>query len=225
MWQVVNRAGPTGGGAAGLGAHGADCALAETCWEVEPWAAQTLRWVTPQDWLFDIALDHLTLGRAGLYRALLEPARVGRGASPAAAETRAGNAGPHSAAPPGVPGHFDLAPPRSEIEQAVDGLRRAGTQHMLPLGLLTRACLRFLLPDAAAQADLDEAWEIAERGPMPLFLADVHLHRARLFHAVKPYPWNSPRTDVAAARRLIEKHGYGRRLEELADAEEAAKNW
>ena len=33
----------------------------------------------------------------------------------------------------------------------------------------------------SAQADLDEAWEIAERGPMRLFLADIHLHRARLF--------------------------------------------
>jgi len=30
-----------------------------------------------------------------------------------------------------------------------------------------------------AQADLNDAWEIAERGPMPLFLADIHLcHRA-----------------------------------------------
>ena len=27
---------------------------------------------------------------------------------------------------------------------------------------------------------LSEAQQIAERGPMPLFLADVHLHRARL---------------------------------------------
>jgi len=80
---------------------------------------------------------------------------------------------------------------------------------------------------------LDEAWEIAERGPMPLFLADIHLHRARLFHAVKPYPWDKhpdgtprgPKDDLADARRLIAKHGYGRRREELADAEAAAQNW
>ena len=37
-----------------------------------------------------------------------------------------------------------------------------------------------LLP-AFGGSDLDEAWEIAERGPMPLFLADIHLYRARLF--------------------------------------------
>ena len=52
--------------------------------------------------------------------------------------------------------------------------------------------------------------------PMPLFLADIHLYRARLF--------GDP-SALAEARRLIEKHGYGRRLEELADAEEAAKHW
>ena len=48
-----------------------------------------------------------------------------------------------------------------------------------------RAWLRFLegqfTGPGSAQEDLDEAWEIAERGPMPLFLADIHLTRARLF--------------------------------------------
>jgi len=34
-----------------------------------------------------------------------------------------------------------------------------------------------------------------------------------------PYPWTSPQADLAAARALIERCGYGRRLEELADAE------
>lgn len=40
--------------------------------------------------------------------------------------------------------------------------------------------------------------------------------RARLFR---------DQDSLAKARRLIEKHGYGRRLEELADAEEASKYW
>jgi len=79
-------------------------------------------------------------------------------------------------------------------------------------------------PDSALE-DLDEAYEIAERGPMPLFLADIHLHRARLFGplppATCPYPWQSPTADLAEARRLIEKHGYWRRKEELEDAEAA----
>lgn len=66
---------------------------------------------------------------------------------------------------------------------------------------------------------------------MPLFMADIHLYRARLFGLRKadsglqndetPYPWESPVADLAAARALIEKHGYGRRKEELEDAEAA----
>jgi hypothetical protein len=47
---------------------------------------------------------------------------------------------------------------------------------------------------------------------MPLHLADVHLHRARLFR---------DRDELASARALIEKHGYWRRKEELQDAEAA----
>jgi hypothetical protein len=66
---------------------------------------------------------------------------------------------------------------------------------------------------------LDEAWEIAERGAMKLFMADIHLYRARLFFREATYPWESPTVDLAAARKLIEQCGYGRRKEELEDAE------
>jgi hypothetical protein len=119
----------------------------------------------------------------------------------------------------------------------VAGLRRSGDQDLLPRGLLTRAWLRFLIGErtgtGSAQEDLDEAWEIAERGPMRLHMADIHLYRARLFHGMKPYPWGTdaegsargPKDDLAAARKLIEQCGYWRRKEELEDAEEAAKNW
>jgi hypothetical protein len=75
-----------------------------------------------------------------------------------------------------------------------------------------------------AQEDLDEAWEIAERGPMKLFLAGIHLYRARLFGRMKEeggrmkYPWESPKADLAAAEKLIDDCGYHRRDEELADA-------
>jgi hypothetical protein len=51
---------------------------------------------------------------------------------------------------------------------------------------------------------------------MPLYLADIHLHRARLFRN---------RAELDIARDLIQKHGYGRRKEELDDAEAAARNW
>jgi len=185
--------------------------LVQACREVKQRAAQTLKWATTQSWLLDIALDHLTLGRAALYAAILE--------------------------------RSEIQSSEFEIDQAVDGLRRAGTTHHFPRGLLTRAWLRFLTgartdstssPQAgpeSAQSDLDEAWDIAERGPMPLFMADIHLHRARLFGLriadrglrieEAAYPWESPQADLAEARRLIEKHGYLRRIPELEDAEEA----
>ena len=57
---------------------------------------------------------------------------------------------------------------------------------------------------------------------MLLFLADIHLYRARLFHAVQPYPWNKnpdgtergPKDDLKDARKLIEQCGYWRCKEE-----------
>ncbi len=165
----------------GVGAAGAVIfsESGEALREVEERAVQTLEWVGQRLGVLDTALDHLTLGRAALYRAIL-----------------AGT---------------DLAAARVEIEPAVDGLRRAGQVQYLPLGLLTRAWLLFREGDrAAARADLDEAQEIAARGPMPLFLADVALYRGRLF---------GDRAALVEARRLIEKHEYGRRLGELADAE------
>jgi tetratricopeptide (TPR) repeat protein len=119
-----------------------------------------------------------------------------------------------------------FAPCETLLKKAVDRLRHAARQDELPKALLTRAWMRFLASDTeGARDDLDEAWEIAERGPMKLFMADIHLYRARLFHGVKPYPWKSPQEDLAAARKLIEQCGYWRRKEELEDAEAAAKNW
>jgi len=170
-------------------------------------AAQTLKWEEGIRGvtLLDFALGHLTLGRTALYRGIIEKSQ-----------------------------NQDSRP---EIEEAVSGLRRAGEQEFIARGLLTRAWLRFLdgtrSGPESGQSDLDEAWEIAERGPMRLHMADIHLYRARLFHGVTPYPWDKdeqgqprgPKDDLAAARKLIEQCGYWRRKEELEDAEEAAKNW
>jgi hypothetical protein len=108
-------------------------------------------------------------------------------------------------------------PARDHISAAVEGLRAAGDMSHLPRGLLTRAWARCLSGDEpGSRADLDEAWEIAERGPMPLIQADIQLTRARLFR---------DRVALEEARRLIEKHGYHRRDGELADAMAAAKGW
>ncbi len=158
------------------------------CDGVRERARLTLGWMTndPNSPLITMAVDHLTLARATLYKASVT----------ASAEW-----------------HSALA----QITAAVDGLRAAGIADYLPRGLLTRAWLRRLSGDhAGCQADLDEAWEIAERGPMPLHQADILLYRARLFR---------DRDALVEARRLIEKHGYHRRDGELADAEEAAKGW
>jgi tetratricopeptide (TPR) repeat protein len=110
--------------------------------------------------------------------------------------------------------------PRSAYENvtsAVHGVRKAGRSDHLPQVLLTRAWLRWLAGDeTGCHEDLDEAWEIADRGPMPLFQADIQLYRARLFR---------DRGALAEARRLIEKHGYHRRDGELVDAEAAAEHW
>ncbi len=136
--------------------------------------------------LLTIALDHLTLARCALYADLLAGRRPGPQAQ---AQTR----------------------------QALDGLRAAGQQDYIPRGLLTRAWLRQAQGDTrGAQADLAEAEHIASRSGMALFLADIALHRARLFR--------DPQA-LAEARRLIEAHGYRRRLPELADAETAAALW
>ncbi len=189
-WQAEGAAVVSSGRGKSQQDAGAPSGLVQTCRDVEERATKTLRWEEgmPGAPLLDFALHHLTLGRAALYRAILE--------RPEPADELARSA---------------LEKPRSEIEQAVDRLRRAGQIQELPRGLLTRAWLCALTGDLdGARRDLDEAWAIAERGPMPLFQADVQLHRARLF---------GDRAALAEARRLIDKHGYERRREELEDAE------
>jgi len=66
------------------------------------------------------------------------------------------------------------------LNQAVDGLREAGQQQYLPLGLFTRATLfRHQKEFFKSWADLDEALEIAEYGRMRLHLTDYHLEACR----------------------------------------------
>jgi hypothetical protein len=187
------------------------------CRAVAERAAQTLKWAEQNDFsLLTIALDHLTLGRAALYATILEWRSGQREPAQTTSPPRTSEASRRV---------FTTA--AAELHHTVSGLRRAGTQHHLPSGLLTRAWLRSLTgartgPESA-QSDLDEGWEIAERGPMPLHLADIHLYRARLFFDETKYPWQSPQHDLDEARRLIFKHGYLRRKEELEDAEAALK--
>jgi nucleoside phosphorylase/tetratricopeptide (TPR) repeat protein len=102
------------------------------------------------------------------------------------------------------------------LNKSVDELRQSKRYQDLPRGLLARAKLNVANGKFGdAKADLDEAWEIAESGRMQLFMADIHLSRARLFFREVTYPWESPTADLASARKLIVQCGYWRRKEEL----------
>jgi hypothetical protein len=102
----------------------------------------------------------------------------------------------------------------ADINSAVEKLRTTGRQDFICGGLLTRSTLRWEMKMddylARAQSDLDEAWQIAERGSMRLYMADIWLHRGRLFR---------DKAALAKAREIINKCGYHRRDGELADAE------
>jgi hypothetical protein len=119
------------------------------------------------------------------------------------------------------------------VSKALESARLASDLTYLPLALLTKAFFYGTLGKNLEEAErlLEEAQQISVRGPMPLFLADVRLHRARLFGRLPKherqakFPNIDPKAELVEARRLIEKHGYWRRKEELEDAEAAAVNW
>ncbi|MEP7125178.1 MAG: hypothetical protein ABJE95_29880, partial [Byssovorax sp.] len=115
----------------------------------------------------------------------------------------------------------DLAQATSHLQQANDGLRRAGTQHHLPLGLLARAALHTHTGNfPAARHDLDETLTLATRCGFRLHEADAHLGHARLALAEgDPTP---ALLSLAKARSLIHATGYHRRDGELATLEAEA---
>jgi hypothetical protein len=167
--------------------------------EVERRANWCIETRQPSDSLLTIALDHLTLARVGLIRAIL--------------------ANPLPQPTPDLP----------HVATTVNGLRAAGQSFLLCTGLLTAALYHYVRGEYdLAEKDLAEAQQIAERGPMPLFLADIHLTRARLWGGLKGEGGSlkiDARAELVRAGKLIRELGYGRRFEELADAEEAAKHW
>jgi tetratricopeptide (TPR) repeat protein len=155
-------------------------------------ASYALKVAEANSWLLDIALDRLTLGRA------------------------------HAALCLQTAGAGDVAEAQNHLDAAVDGLRRAGTEHHLPRGLLARAAFRRNRGDfIAAAVDLTEALDIASRGDMRLHLADYHLEAARLALAQHAVTADAALRAEAEARhadaaRLIAAAGYKRRDSELA---------
>jgi TIR domain len=86
---------------------------------------------------------------------------------------------------------------------------------VLDLGLLSRAALRRFRSDfASAAADLSEALEIAERGPMRLHECDAHLEWARLCRDQGDLP--EAHQHLARAREVVNQTGYKRREREVA---------
>ena len=164
--------------------EGSESQISDCLAEVERRATTTLKWmIDNQMSLLSIALDHLTLARVGLIRAIL--------ANPIPQPT------------------LDLP----HVVAAVNGLRAAGQSFILCSSLLTASLYHFVRGEHdLARKHLAEAQQIAERGPMPLFLADIHLHRARMFH---------DKTELAQTAKLIRTLAYGRRYDELLDAEQA----
>jgi len=104
------------------------------------------------------------------------------------------------------------------LNQAVDGLRQAGTQHYIPCSLFARAEL-YRVQDAVdkAQRDLDEAMTIAERGSMGLHQADCHLEYTLLYLAMGEK--EKAQEHLATAKEMIRRMGYHRRDGEVEELE------
>jgi tetratricopeptide (TPR) repeat protein len=136
--------------------------------------------------LLNIAIDHLSLGRAYKLKDQIEK------------------------------GDFSKA--TEHLDQAVNGLRQAGIQDYLSHGLLARASLRRICKDFdMAKHDVDEAFSIASRGDMGLWLADCHLEYARLYYDKGEK--DKARDSLKIAKEMIDRMGYHRRDKEVQELE------
>ena len=200
-----------------------DLLLAKGAWEAaRERGAQTLK---SCNWVRDVAFGKLTLGRANLGLAL-----AGTGQSTSVTEQR----------------HDFACSARAGLDEAVEGLRASGRLYSVALGLLARAVFRRSNGDwLGAARDLDEVEEIAELGPMKIYLCDMAIERARLAfaqieafaplnglletdHPPKPAPPSADgvaglKREAAAQLKIGENYvatcGYHKRDEELAELE------
>ncbi len=172
--------------------------------EVQKRARQTLEWAEKYLGhglsLWDIALDKLSLGRTYMLEAVAESEGGTKDEGRETTDDKGWKKG--------------LAKSEDFLNQAVDGLRKAGTQHHIPRGLLARAeLLRYKRDFDKAWGDLEEAREITERGEMNLYLADYHLEAARVTLAQGRRP--EAREHYEEAKKRVEDMGYKRRDPEL----------
>ncbi len=187
--------------------------------EVVHRAEQTLEWYKKYGAtsLHDIAIYNLSIGRAHLLQSQREP-------------------------------NHPFTESLTYLNRAVDGLRQANDQEYIACGLLARAeYYRVTGALDKAQKDLDEAFTIATRGGMGLFLADCHLGYARLFMSLRggALPTKQPpdgkeiassqsallattyknaREHLKTAKEMIEKMGYHRRDKEVEELGKEIEN-
>ncbi|KAF0106510.1 MAG: SEFIR domain-containing protein [Anaerolineaceae bacterium] len=176
--------------------------------EVARHSEKMFEWRQSGDSLLAIALDNLSLGRA-----LSQTSEV--------LETS------------------EVSQAITYLNRAVDGLRQAGQQTELPRGLLARAeYYRVTGALEKCQRDLDEAFGVASRGGMGLYLADCHLGFARLkvsklaslkveganLQTLQPANLQTEiREHVRIAKKMIDEMGYHRRDGEVEELEEQLK--
>jgi tetratricopeptide (TPR) repeat protein len=206
-----------------------DLLLAGGAWpEVRERAEKTLQWAEQQGGLLTNALDKLSLGRAAVQEAVAQaglPIISGLAPDLSCVQPISGYVEPIRREDERISGCVERIGEYDEpisravewLDQAVDGLREAGTEHHLPRGLLARAaCRRWAAHFPAAEQDLRECEDIARRGGMQLHLIDCHLEAARLALASgKAVLGLTAEEHLAAAQDGIVKTGYKRRLVEV----------
>jgi tetratricopeptide (TPR) repeat protein len=163
--------------------------------EVQRRGEKMFEWRQPGDSLLDIALDNLSIGRAHLLQSQREP-------------------------------NHPFSEAITYLNRAVDGLRQAGTHHWIPRGLLARAeFYRITGAFDKAQKDLDEAFSIATRGGMGLYLADCHLEYARLCLSLRAQAKQSPTREEIASSHPSTSSGSLLAMTEEQLRDEARKHW
>jgi tetratricopeptide (TPR) repeat protein len=125
------------------------------------------------------------------------------------------------------------------LNLAVDGLRKAGDKEFVARGLLSRSGFFRIKGDfAKAMRDLEEAWEIATRSGMKLFICDIHIESCRFLLSIieknnleilkdiapeSPFaafndstdPLKAAKSHIEEASKIIEETCYHRRDVEI----------
>jgi tetratricopeptide (TPR) repeat protein len=174
-----------------------DLLLCNNQWQaVKIRCTQTLEWLMQSNnnsSLLDPALDQLSLGKACLQETILSGWTYKN---------------------PSDEQQEMMQQAQEWLDKSVAALRNAGTEDHLPRGLLARATLfRHQQQWQAAYADLQETFDIAQRGGMLLHLTDYHLESARL--ELSQYNKKEVKKYSDAAQQLIKRTGYQRRQAEL----------